>query len=242
MEIKAVDIRKSFGSNEVLKGLTLTIKSGSICTILGGSGSGKSVFLKHLTGLVRPDSGSIFVDGNDITRFKEEELFPLRRRIAMIFQSGGLLGSMTVGENVGLGLVEHRMASPEEIARVVRQKLALVHLEGKENEIPANLSGGMKKRVSIARALTLNPELILYDEPTAGLDPPMAETIDDLILELTRDLKVTSVVVTHDLKSVFKLGGTLNMLHDGRIVESAEAGEFRNSDNAIVREFLRRGV
>jgi phospholipid/cholesterol/gamma-HCH transport system ATP-binding protein len=158
----------------------------------------------------------------------------------MIFQSGGLLASLSVGENVALGLVEHKLVPRRKVPEIVEDKLSLVHLEGKQDEMPANLSGGMRKRVSIARALTLNPELILYDEPTAGLDPPMAETIDDLILELARDLKVTTVVVTHDLISVFKLADTINMLHEGTIIESTTSRDFMNSPNPIVQEFIKR--
>ncbi len=240
MEIGVRNLYKSFGENHVLRGLNLTIPEGEVTVIVGGSGSGKSVLLKHLTGLMRPDTGEILIDGRDITHLPESVLFSLRQRIAMIFQSGGLLASLTVGENVGLGLVEHRLAPRPEIPGIVAEKLAVVRLEGKENEMPANLSGGMRKRVSIARALTLSPELILYDEPTAGLDPPMAEAIDDLILELAHHLKVTSVVVTHDLLSIFKLADTVNMLHDGRIIESAPPEEFKASENEIVQNFIRR--
>ncbi|MBN1900178.1 ATP-binding cassette domain-containing protein [Candidatus Sumerlaeota bacterium] len=240
MEIFVKNIYKSFGNNKVLQGISLNIPAGKITIIVGGSGSGKSVLLKHLTGLVRPDKGEVIVDGRDIVPLPESALFPLRQRIAMIFQSGGLLASMSVGDNVALGLIEHRLAPKSKIPGIVKEKLALVHLEGKEDEMPANLSGGMRKRVSIARALTLNPELILYDEPTAGLDPPMAETIDDLILELARDLKVTTVVVTHDLISVLKLADTINMLHEGKIIESASPQDFMQSSNSIIKEFIKR--
>jgi len=240
MEIEVRNLHKRFGRNAVLRGIDLSIPAGKITVIVGGSGSGKSVLLKHLTGLIRPDRGEVLVDGRDIARLPESALFPLRQRIAMIFQSGGLLGSLSVGENVALGLVEHKLAPPEKIQEIVREKLALVHLERKEKEMPANLSGGMRKRVSIARALTLNPELILYDEPTAGLDPPMAETIDDLILELARDLKVTTVVVTHDLISIFKLADTINMLHQGHIIESSSPEAILRSSNPIVQEFIKR--
>jgi len=240
MRIDVQNIYKSFGGNHILKGLNLTIPEGKITVIVGGSGSGKSVLLKHLTGLLRPDSGKIIVDGRDIAPLPETALFPLRQRIAVIFQSGGLLSSLTVGDNVALGLVEHRLATRDKIPEIVREKLALVRLEGKDGEMPGNLSVGMRKRVSIARALTLHPDLILYDEPTAGLDPPMAENIDDLILRLSRELKVTSVMVTHDLTSVFKLADTVNMLHEGCIIESLPPEEFKNSRNQIVQNFIRR--
>jgi phospholipid/cholesterol/gamma-HCH transport system ATP-binding protein len=240
MEIMVKDLYKRFGNNKVLQGINLNIPAGKITMIVGGSGSGKSVLLKHLTGLIRPDKGEVIVDGRDITVLPESALFPLRQRIAMIFQSGGLLASLSVGENVALGLVEHKLVPRRKIPEIVAEKLALVHLEGKEDEMPANLSGGMRKRVSIARALTLNPELILYDEPTAGLDPPMAETIDDLILELARDLKVTTVVVTHDLISVFKLADSINMLYEGKIIDSSAPRDFLNSTNPIIQEFIKR--
>jgi len=240
MDIQVENIYKSFGKNHVLRGLNLFVPSGEITVIVGGSGSGKSVLLKHITGLERPDSGEIIIDGRDITELPETALFPLRQRMAMIFQSGGLLASLTVEENVALGLVEHKLAPPAKIRDIVSEKLSLVKLEGKEKEMPANLSGGMRKRVSIARALSLNPEVILYDEPTAGLDPPMAQAIDDLILDLAGNLKVTSVVVTHDLISVFKLAGTINMLYKGKIVESAPPEKFMESDNEIVQDFITR--
>lgn len=240
MEILVKNLYKSFNHNKVLQGINLRIPASQITVIVGGSGSGKSVLLKHLTGLIRPDKGEIIVDGRDITALPEAALFPLRQRIAMIFQSGGLLASLSVGENVALGLVEHKLVPRRKIPNIVAEKLALVHLEGKQEEMPANLSGGMRKRVSIARALTLNPELILYDEPTAGLDPPMAETIDYLILELARELKVTTVVVTHDLISVFKLADTINMLHEGTIIESTTPKEFEHLPNPIVQEFIKR--
>lgn len=240
MRIEIKNLCKSFRGNAVLKNLNLSIPEGKISVIVGGSGSGKSVLLKHLTGLIRPDSGQVFVGERDITHLSEASLYPLRQRIAMIFQSGGLLGSLTVGENVALGLIEHKLAPRDKIPEIVKEKLALVKLEGKENEMPGNLSGGMRKRVSIARALTLHPELILYDEPTAGLDPPMSETIDDLILKLARDIKVTTVMVTHDLTSVFKLADTVNMLHEGEIIVSSSPDEFKNSKNQIVQSFIRR--
>jgi phospholipid/cholesterol/gamma-HCH transport system ATP-binding protein len=241
MQIEVKNLCRSFGSNHVLRGVNLKIPEGKITVIVGGSGSGKSVLLKHLTGLIRPDSGEVFVDGRDITKLPESSLFPLRQRMAMIFQSGGLLASLSVGENVGLGLYEHRLVAKDKIREIVNEKLSLVHLAGKENEMPANLSGGMRKRVSIARALTMNPEVLLFDEPTAGLDPPMAQAIDDLIREVTSDPKVTSLVVTHDLTSLFNLADTVNMLYEGKIIESLSAEEFRNSNNDIVKNFIRRG-
>lgn len=240
MNIKIKNLHKSFEDNYVLKGLNLEIKSGEVTVILGGSGSGKSVLLKHIVGLMRPDKGEIWIDNTEITRLGENELLPLRRKIGLVFQTGGLLNSLTVGENVALPLKEHRLAPKNEIEKIVKQKLELLDLAGKEDELPANLSGGMRKRVSIARVLAMNPEVILYDEPTAGLDPPMAENIDNLILELNRKLGVTSVVVTHDLQSIFKIADRINMLHDGVILESGTPDEFRKSSNPKVQEFLHR--
>jgi len=240
MEIRCENIFKRFGKNEVLKDISLEIEEGKITMIIGGSGVGKSLLLKHFCGLVRPNSGRIFLDSQDITKLSERALYPIRRRMGVIFQSGGLLASMNVGENVALGLKEHRLAPIEKINDVVKEKLSLVELEGKEDVMPANLSGGMRKRVSIARALTMNPEIILYDEPTAGLDPPMSENIDKLIMDLNQKMNVTSVVVTHDLISIFKLAHYIYMLHDGRIIFSGTPEQLRSSENSEVKEFISR--
>jgi len=240
MDIIVTNLVKNFKDNHVLRGLNLEIREGKITVIIGGSGSGKSVLLKLLIGLLPPDAGAILVNGQDITKLSELALYPVRRQFGMIFQTGGLLNSLTVGENVALGLREHRMASPDQIPQIIHEKLTLVNLADKENEMPANLSGGMKKRVSIARALTLNPRVILYDEPTAGLDPPMAENIDSLILNLNQQFGVTSVIVTHDMISAFKLAHTVNMLHDGKIVASGSPAEFRESHEPIIHDFIKR--
>lgn len=240
MDITVTNLVKSFKDNHVLRGLNLAIRKGEITVIIGGSGSGKSVLLKLLIGLMSPDAGSILVNGQDITRLSEYALYPVRRQFGMIFQTGGLLNSLTVGENVALGLREHRLVPSGQIAKIVREKLALVNLADKENEMPATLSGGMKKRVSIARALTLNPLVILYDEPTAGLDPPMAENIDSLILNLNRQYDVTSVVVTHDMISAFKLAHSVNMLHEGKIIASGSPAEFQRSHEPIIHDFIKR--
>lgn len=240
MEVKIKNLHKHFGNNYVLRGLNLEIKKGEVSVILGGSGSGKTVLLKHIIGLLRPDSGEILINGRDITTMREQQLLPLRRKIGLVFQTGGLLNSLTVAENVALPLKEHQLASPAEIAKITSEKLELLGLEGKEEEMPGNLSGGMRKRVSIARVLALNPAMILYDEPTSGLDPPMAETIDNLIIELNKRLGITSVVVTHDLQSIFRIADRINMLHEGVILESGTPEEFRRSSNPIIKEFLHR--
>jgi phospholipid/cholesterol/gamma-HCH transport system ATP-binding protein len=240
MDIRVTNLVKRFKNNHVLRGLHLEIKQGKITVIIGGSGTGKSVLLKLLLGLLSPDEGAILVNGQDITKLSESALYPIRRQFGMIFQTGGLLNSLTVGENVALGLREHRLVPHEQIAQVVHEKLALVDLADKENEMPAILSGGMRKRVSIARALTLNPRVILYDEPTAGLDPPMAENIDSLILNLNQQFGVTSVVVTHDMISAFKLAHTVNMLHEGRIIASGSPADFQKSHEPIIHDFIKR--
>ncbi len=242
MDILIKDVHKRFGDNVVLRGVDLEIKEGEISVILGGSGAGKSVLLKLILGLMRPDKGSILLNGSDITTMSEARLLPLRRKIGLVFQSGGLLNSLSVGENIALPLKEHRLATAREIASIVAEKLDVLDLQGKESEMPSNLSGGMKKRVSIARTLALNPQVILYDEPTAGLDPPMAENIDNLILDLNKRLGMTTVVVTHDLQSVFKIATKISMLHEGVIVEQGNPREFMASSNEIVREFLHRTV
>lgn len=241
MEIVVRDLRKSFGDNEVLRGVNLRVRPGEIAVIIGGSGSGKSVLLKHLIGLVKPDSGEILIDGRDIAPFSETELYPIRRRIGMIFQSGGLLQSLSVGRNVGLALAEHGRLSSGELRRRVAEKLAQVGLAGKEEEMPTNLSGGMRKRVAIARALTLDADALFYDEPTAGLDPPMSQTVDDLIREMKTKTGCTSLVVTHDLASVFSIADSVHMLHQGTIVFSGTPEQLLRCDEESIRRFLARG-
>lgn len=240
MEIIVQHLRKSFDGQTVLDGVSLTIPNGKITVIIGGSGEGKSVFLKHLIGLMRPDSGSIKIDGTEITRLRERDLLPIRRRIGLIFQQGALLASIRVGENVALGLVENQIARREEALRQAREKLALVGLEEAFDQWPENLSGGMRKRASIARALTMAPECILYDEPTAGLDPPRSRQIEELIADVNRRMGVTSVVVTHDMDTVRKIADTVHMLHDGKIIFSGTPAELQATENPIVREFVER--
>jgi phospholipid/cholesterol/gamma-HCH transport system ATP-binding protein len=238
MEIQVQDLHKSFDGNPVLRGVSLTIPAGRVTVIIGGSGTGKSVFLKHLIGLIRPDSGSIRIDGQEINRLRERELMPIRRRIGYIFQGGALLASMSVGENVALGLVENRRFTRGRAAAVAREKLALVGLEGQFDVWPENLSGGMLKRAAIARALTLDPECILYDEPTAGLDPPRARQIEELILNVARREKVNSVVVTHDMDSVRRIADLVYMLNEGRIIFSGGVAELMQASEPVVREFV----
>lgn len=241
MEIKVRDLHKSFDGQHVLRGLSLDIRSGEIAVIVGGSGSGKSVLLKHLIGLLKPDSGEIWIDDENIVRMRERELSAVRRRIGMIFQSGGLLQSYSLGYNVGLALSEHGLATPEEIRGIVGEKLSLVGLGGMEDKMPSTLSGGMRKRAAIARALTLDADALFYDEPTAGLDPPMSQTVDDLIVEMKEKTGCTSVVVTHDLVSVFSIADSIHMLYQGEIVFSGTREEMLNCDDERVRDFLGRG-
>lgn len=241
MNIQVRDLYKSFGDNPVLRGLELDIQEGEITVILGGSGTGKSVFLKHLVGIFRPDQGQIFLDGTDIVPLSEKNLLPWRLKVGLIFQGGSLLANLNVLDNVALGLREHRLKKESEIQEIARDKLELMGLGDKGEEMPSNLSGGMKKRVAIARTLTMNPDVILYDEPTAGLDPPRAKSVDGLIQEMRDKTGVTSVLVTHDLISAFELGDTIHFMKEGQILCTGSPTEFAKSDREEVRHFLERG-
>jgi phospholipid/cholesterol/gamma-HCH transport system ATP-binding protein len=242
VRIEIKNLHKSFGSNDVLRGIDLTLEPGGISIILGGSGTGKSVLIKHIVGLLRPDRGEVRVDGRDVTRLSEREWYPIRRRMGYIFQAGGLIHSLTVGDNVGLALSENRVSSPREIRRVVAEKLEWVGLAGKEQEMPANLSGGMIKRVAIARALASDPELLLYDEPTAGLDPPTAGSVDAVIERVGKELGVTTVVVTHDMLTVFDIADHVHFLSQGKVIVSGPPREFVSSGDERVRAFLKRDM
>jgi phospholipid/cholesterol/gamma-HCH transport system ATP-binding protein len=231
-------VRKSFGGAPVLRDVNLAVEEGETLVVIGLSGSGKSVMLKLMVGLLRPDDGSVLVDGEDITRMSEKELFRVRGKFGFLFQGAALLDSLTVGENVGLGLVERSDAAPEEIARIVAEKLDMVGMAGIESRMPSDLSGGMKKRVGLARAISMNPEIVLYDEPTTGLDPIMADTINRLIIRLGESLAITSVVVTHDMTSVGKIADRVAMLHDGVIVFTGAFAEIDRSDDPVLRQFV----
>jgi phospholipid/cholesterol/gamma-HCH transport system ATP-binding protein len=240
MEIEVQDLHKSFDGQAVLAGLTLTIAPGKITLIIGGSGTGKSVFLKHLIGLMQPDAGTIRIDGREITALSERDLLPIRQRIGMLFQGGALLASIPLGENVMLGLLENGMASRDQAEAKAREKLTLVALERHFDKMPDTLSGGMRKRGALARALMMDPECILYDEPTAGLDPPRARRIEELILDVNRTLGTTSIVVTHDMDSVRRLADHVYMLHAGRVIFSGTRDELFASADPVVREFTER--
>lgn len=226
-------LNKHFGTHHVLRDLDLTVEPGETFVIFGPSGCGKSVLLKHIAGLLTPDSGRILIDGEDLQAAGGQHRF----RLAMVFQSSALFNSLSVGENVGLWLKEHRISNRAEIARVVAEKLTLVGLAGQEKAMPSELSGGMRKRVSIARALAVNPHLILYDEPTAGLDPVLTEQIGHVIVDLKK-LEITSIVVTHDLNLGFHVADRLGMIHEGRLIETGTPAKIRVTSNPVVRAFL----
>ncbi len=236
--IKIDNLHKSFGENKVLDGVNLEIEKGETIVIIGRSGCGKSVLLKHIIGLLRPDQGQIFIDGEDVTSYTNEKLFKLRQRCGMLFQASALFDSMTVEENVGLGLREHRLLPENEIKEKIREKLKLVGLSGVEEVMPAELSGGMKKRVGLARAIAMDPEFVLYDEPTTGLDPIMADAINDLIISLRNKLSITSIAVTHDIVSASKIADRIAMLYQGKIIFVGTPDEIKKSDNALVHQFI----
>jgi len=238
IKIELKDVHKGFGKNNVLKGFNLTVEESETLVVIGRSGCGKSVMLKHIVGLIKPDFGRIYIDGEDITDFNENELFRIREKFGFLFQGAALLDSLTVGENVGLELTERTNFPPEKVQRIVREKLAMVDMDGIENYMPADLSGGMKKRVGLARAIAMEPEIVLYDEPTTGIDPILADSINKLILLMKRELQITSVVVTHDLTSARKVADRIAMLHEGEIIFSGTVPEVDSTDNPIVRRFV----
>ena len=237
IEIRA--LKKSFGGRTVLDGIDLAVPRGTTTVILGGSGSGKSVLMKHMIGLLKPDAGEVRIDGVDIVPLTGPALGRVRRQFGMVFQSSALFDSMTVGDNVAFPLREHTRLKGEEVARRVAEKLALVGLPGIEARMPAELSGGMRKRVGLARAVVLDPQIVLYDEPTTGLDPITTDNVDEMILDAKRELGVTSVVISHDVGSAFKIADQIAFLFDGRIVEHGRPAQFRASAHPKVREFLR---
>ena len=237
--IKLVDINKSFKERQVLRHINLSVADGETLVIIGGSGSGKSTLLRLMVGLIAPTSGEIWIDEQEISRMKEEALDQVRLKMGMVFQYSALFDSMTVGANVAFGLREHTDYSEEKIRRIVAEKLALVGLSGVENMMPSELSGGMKKRVGLARAIAFEPSIIFYDEPDSGLDPVMTGKIDELIRAMQRQLGVTSVVVTHDMESAFLVGDRIAMVYEGEIIADEPAEEFRRLSDPRVRAFLR---
>jgi phospholipid/cholesterol/gamma-HCH transport system ATP-binding protein len=236
--IKIDNIFKSFGEKEVLTGVTIEMKKNESVVVIGRSGCGKSVLVKHLNALIRPDSGAVYIDGRNIFELQYKQLVEVRKNIGMLFQSAALLDSLTVGENIGLALYEDRNHTENEIKDIVEQKLEMVGLSGTFALYPSDLSGGMRKRVGLARAIATDPEVLLYDEPTTGLDPITADMINDLIIELNEKLHVTSIAVTHDMKSAYRIGNRIVMLHDGRIEFDGTPDQVKNSGNAVVDQFI----
>ena len=236
--IEISDLCKSFGEQEVLKGVSISIGKGDSIAIIGQSGCGKSVLLKHLIKLLEPDSGQVIIDGADIAMMYGRTLVELRSRIGMLFQSSALFDSLTVAENVGLGLKETERLKEAEIDRIVREKLEMVGLSEVFTRNPSQLSGGMRKRVGLARAIANDPEVLLYDEPTTGLDPITADLINNLIVELNQKLNVTSIAVTHDMKSAFRIANRIVMLYEGKVEIDGTPDEIRNSANPVVRQFI----
>lgn len=236
--IKIRDLHKAFGDKKVLKGLNLDAREGETLVVIGQSGSGKSVLLKHIIGLMHPDKGKIFVEGKDISDLSETDWMDIRRKFGMLFQSAALFDSMTVEENVAFGLKRFTDLSAEKIMDAVKESLNLVGLSGIEKLMPHELSGGMKKRVGLARAIVYKPNIMLYDEPSTGIDPIRADAINDLILQLTKEMNVTSLVITHDMASAYKVADRIAMLYNGVIVECGTPKEIRESDNPVVNQFI----
>jgi phospholipid/cholesterol/gamma-HCH transport system ATP-binding protein len=239
--LRFANVEKAFGSKKVLRGVNLDVVRGETVVVLGGSGSGKSVLLRHAVGLFRPDAGQVFVEGVEISELLEADLLEARKRVGMLFQSGALFDSMTVRENVSFALDEHTDWDDAKILERVEEVLRLVELEGVLELMPSDLSGGMRKRVALARAIALAPAAILYDEPTTGLDPITANTINRLIRSLQKRLGVTSVVVTHDIHSAFAVGDRIAFLHEGRILFHGTTAEARKTEEPLLRNFLQGG-
>lgn len=239
--IKIADLYKSFNGSPVLKGIDLEIPKGKVTVIIGPSGCGKTVLVRHIIGLLKPERGKILIEGVDLNACGRVQKNKIRSRFGMLFQHAALFDSMNVYENIAFPLKEHTKMDEASIRRVVAEKLTLVGLQGIEEKMPSDLSGGMRKRVGLARAVALQPEIILYDEPTTGLDPIMTEAIDNLILETQRKLGITSVVISHDIPSSFRIADQIAMIYQGKIVVSGEPEAFRRSPNAFVQEFIRKG-
>ncbi|MBN2561727.1 MAG: ABC transporter ATP-binding protein [Phycisphaerae bacterium] len=231
-------VSKRFGSLQVLDDVSLALAGGQTTVVIGESGTGKSVLLKHVVALLRPDEGEVHFHGRRIDNRSEPDLVAVRRRFGFLFQMCALFDSMTVAQNVGFPLTEHTRCTAEKVAETVAQKLRLVGLDGLQRQRPGELSGGQKKRVALARAIALDPEVVLYDEPTTGLDPVRADVINELILKLKRELHVTSVVVTHDMTSAYKVADRIVMLHGGKIIADGTPDWFRTCDDARVRRFV----
>lgn len=236
--IRLIDVRKSFGDLHVLRGVSLSFMPGKTTVVLGPSGEGKSVMLKHIVGLLRPDSGEVWFEDIRVDTLSEQKLGPVRRQIGFLFQQSALFDSMTVGENIAFPIKQLTELTAKQTEQRVNEVLSLVGLSGSQPKMPAELSGGQRKRVALARAIVLQPKVVLYDEPTTGLDPIRADVINELILKLQREMNVTSIAVTHDLASAFKIADTMVMLHRGSILVQDSPERMQQSSNTIVRRFL----
>lgn len=236
--VSVKNLEKTFGGRKVLEDINLNIYDGETFVIMGGSGSGKSTLLRIMTGGIIPDSGEVYFGDQEIARLSEEEKETIRRRFGMSFQSAALLDSLSVEQNVSLPLQEHTKLTDKVIGIIAKMKLNLVGLQGFENYLPSMLSGGMRKRAGLARAIAMDPEIVFYDEPTAGLDPVMCAVIDKLILDLTKKLNLTSIVVTHNMESVFRIADRVAMLYQGKVLEVGTKEQIKNSKNTIVQQFI----
>lgn len=236
--IKIIDLHKSFGGNDVLKGVDLEIQKGESMVVIGKSGIGKSVLIKSIIGLLKPDRGKIFVDGTEVTSLNGKRLNDFRKKFGMLFQGAALFDSLTIGENVAFPLREHTNLSEREIRMKVKEKLQMVGMKDVEDLLPSELSGGMRKRVGLARAIAMEPEILLYDEPTAELDPILTDSINILIKEMKERLSVTSITITHDIMSAYKIADRIAMLHDGKIIAQGTPDEIRDSEDPVVRQFV----
>jgi len=236
--IEIIDLHKSFREQKVLDGVNLEIEEGKTTVIIGRSGGGKSVLLKHIIRLLKPDSGQVLIDGTDITTLNDRDLNEIRKKFGMLFQESALFDSMNVGENVAFPLREQTKMKDDEIKKIVADRLRAVGLTGIEDKMPSELSGGMRKRVGLARAIAMHPQMVLFDEPTTGLDPIMTEAINDLIIDTQKLFNLTSIVISHDVQSIFKIGHKIAMLHEGKIVEYGTPEEIRKSKNPVLEQFL----
>ena len=236
--IEIQDLHKTLGEKKILNGVNLQFEKGKTTVIIGGSGCGKSVMLKHIIGILKPDQGRILINGQDIASFDEQKFNSLLLKIGMVFQGGALFDSLTVGENVGFALIEHLHLPKAMVEHRVRESLSMVGLSGVERLMPAELSGGMKKRVALARAVCIRPELIIYDEPTTGVDPIVADIVNDLIINLHDILNITSIAVTHDMKSAYKIASKIAMLYQGKIIAVGTPNEIRTTKDPFVHQFI----
>ena len=236
--IELIDVHKAFGAKKILRGFTLRVEDGETLALVGFSGAGKSVTLKHVVGLLKPDSGTVKVDDQEVPRLSREKLYQLRLQAGYVFQFAALFDSMTIADNIAMGLRKQGKMKEEQIRKRIAESLDLVELEGFENRLPAELSGGQKKRAGLARAIAFRPKYLLYDEPTSGLDPVTTAVIDALILKMKRELGVTSLVITHDMESAYRIADRVAMLYEGRVLEVGTPDEIRATDDSIVRGFI----